>query len=67
MCSLPGSSDAVGQQCVTVSASSTSGSTQNVISGGTQPLTSTTQVYYRVTVKVTGPRNATSFIQTTLY
>lgn len=67
MCSLPGSSDAVGQQCVTVSTSSTSGSTQNVISGGTQPLTSSTQVYYRVTVKVTGPRNATSFIQTTLY
>jgi type IV pilus assembly protein PilX len=67
MCSLPGSTDAVGQQCVTVSTSSTGGSTQNVLGGGQQPLTSTTQVYYRVTVKVTGPRNATSFIQTTLY
>lgn len=68
MCSLPNASpDAVNQQCVTVSTSSTSGSTQNVISGGTQPLTNTTQVYYRVTVKVTGPKNATSYIQTTLY
>jgi len=68
MCKLPNASaDAVNQQCVTVSTSSTGGSTQNVLSGGNQPLTNTTQIYYRVTVKVTGPRNATSFIQTTLY
>jgi len=68
MCSLPNAGpNAVNQQCVTVSTTSTGGSTQNVLSGGQQPLTNTTQIYYRVTVKVTGPRNATSFIQTTLY
>ena len=68
MCRLANAStDDVNQQCVTVATSSTGGSTQNVLSGGNQPLTNTTQVYYRVTVKVTGPRNATSFIQTTLY
>jgi type IV pilus assembly protein PilX len=68
MCKLPNAStDDVNQQCVTVATTSTSGSTQNVISGGQQPLTNSTQVYFRVTVKVTGPKNATSFIQTTLY
>jgi len=68
MCRLANTSaDDINQQCVTVATSSTGGSTQNVISGGQQPLTNLTQVYFRVTVKVTGPKNATSFIQTTLY
>jgi len=68
MCKLPNASiDDVNQQCVVVATISTSGSTQNVISGGQQPLTSQSQVYYRVTVKVTGPKNATSLIQTSFY
>ncbi len=68
MCRLANAStDDVNQQCVTLATSSTGGSTQNVISGGQQPLSNLTQVYFRVTVKVTGPKNATSFIQTTLY
>lgn len=68
MCKLANAStDDVNQQCVTLATSSTGGSTQNVISGGQQPLTNLTQVYFRVTVKVTGPKNATSYIQTTLY
>lgn len=68
MCKVANAStDDVNQQCVTLATSSTGGSTQNVISGGQQPLTNNTQVYFRVTVKVTGPKNAISFIQTTLY
>ena len=68
MCSLANAStDDVNQQCVTVATTSSGGSTQNVISGGQAPLTNLTQVFFRVTVKVTGPKNATSFIQTTMY
>ena len=70
MCTLRNTSaDDVNQQCVfaETTAAATTGSTQNVLSGGNAPLAPTSQVYFRVTVKVTGPKNATSFIQTTLY
>jgi Tfp pilus assembly protein PilX len=70
MCTLPNTSiDDINQQCVfaTTTSSGSTGSTQNVLSGGQAPLTPTSQVYYRVTVKVTGPKNSISFIQTTLY
>lgn len=40
--------------------------TGNSMSGGTAHLTVNTQVYYRITVRVTGPRNTASFIQTTV-
>ncbi len=34
--------------------------------GGIAPITVATQVYYRITVRVTGARNAVSFVQTTV-
>ncbi len=40
--------------------------TGNSKSGGNAKLTVSTQVYYRITVRVTGPRNTVSFIQSTV-
>ena len=40
--------------------------TGNSKSGGNAKLTVSTQVYYRITVRVSGPRNTVSFIQSTV-
>ncbi len=43
-----------------------SGGTKGVVTYGAQALPGTTTIYYRVTVRVTGPRNTLSFVQAIL-
>lgn len=64
MCSQTGDAQATGNDCATSPVASDS-----TCSGGSScdaqkvNLASVSQVYYRITVKVTGPRNAQSYVQ----
>lgn len=65
MCNLPGQAYAAGPppvECVEPPTSSSSGSSMGA---GFIELNRPTSVYYRITVRTTGPRNSVSFIQTT--
>ncbi len=64
MCSAPGDSQAVGNDCSvspTASASTCSGGSS--CDAQKVNLNSVGQVYYRITVRVDGPRNTQSFVQ----
>lgn len=67
LCDLAG--NPLGVKCVRPPA--TSGSTNNsskaVVSAGSMPMSSTASAYYRITVRVVGPRNTTSYIQAVVY
>ena len=64
LCDHTGSSGAVGTSCATSNSQSTAtGSTKVGASYGQKALTTTVQVYYRITVKVVGPRNTVSYSQ----
>jgi Tfp pilus assembly protein PilX len=54
------------QQCVTLG-STASGGSKGGGSYGVLPLSNTVQPYYRITVRVTGPRNTTSYVQAIMY
>jgi Tfp pilus assembly protein PilX len=58
--------NAPGQQCVTLTSAGAGGS-KGGGSYGVLPLSNTIQPYYRVTVRVVGPRNTTSFVQSVMY
>ena len=69
MCSKAGATnDATppAQQCATVTAAGAGGS-QAGAAYGAQALTNTVQPYFRITVRVKGPRNTYSYIQTIMY
>lgn len=53
-------------QSAVSSSSSGSGGSKGVVSYGQQVLPSTSTIFYRVTVRVTGPRNTTSYVQAIL-
>ena len=64
MCDHTGSPGAVGTSCATTnSQSAATGSTRVGTSYGQKALTTSVQVYYRITVKVVGPRNTVSYSQ----
>ena len=64
LCDHIGSSGAVGTSCATSNSQSAAiGSTRVSASYGQKALTTTVQVYYRITVKVVGPRNTVSYSQ----
>ena len=52
--------------CVTISSGGT-GSTKGGGSYGSKPLTGSSQVYYRITVRTTGPKNTVSYVQAMIY
>lgn len=60
------SANAPGQQCVTLQTTGASGSKAGA-SYGSMSLTGSLQVYYRVTARVTGPRNTVSYVQSIMY
>ena len=62
MCSIPGSVNASGQSCATVTASGI-GSSQDAPDYSTYGLKVRNQIYYRITSKVTGPKNTVTFVQ----
>jgi len=67
LCQNAGESvNAPGQQCVTLQSSGT-GTPKGGGSYGFLPLIGTLQVYYRVTVRVSGPRNTVSYVQAVMY
>ena len=53
-------------QSAVASAGGSSGGSKGVVSYGNQALPSTSTIFYRVTVKVTGPRNTSSYVQAIL-
>lgn len=60
------SANAPGQQCVSLTGAGASGS-KGGASYGSTPLSGTLQVYYRVTARVSGPRNTVSYVQSVMY
>jgi hypothetical protein len=61
MCDFAGNPSAV--NCVRTSAGGTVGGTQGGATYGGAALPSTSQIYYRITARVTGPRNTVSYVQ----
>jgi hypothetical protein len=49
--------------CVRTSLGGTTGGTQGGATYGGAALPSTSQIYYRITARVTGPRNTVSYVQ----
>ncbi len=71
MCQNPGTGTSALANCVKTSGSSSSGggadgATKGTVSYSTLALPASTVIYYRVTVRVLGPRNTLSFIQAML-
>ena len=66
LCAAVGAVNDPSQSCVTVGSAS-SGGTQTGASYGQQALSNTTAPYFRITVRVTGPRNTTSYVQSIMY
>lgn len=50
--------------CYTSAGTTGAGSTKGGASYGAMPLTGTSQVYYRITIRSQGPRNTVSYVQT---
>jgi Tfp pilus assembly protein PilX len=67
MCAVPGASSGTGapanQECVTVSDPGKGGPKE----AGQIALTGTSQVYFRVTARIEGPKNTVSYVQTMVY
>lgn len=61
MCDLAGNPGSV--NCVRTSTGGTTGGTQGGATYGGYALPTTSQIYYRITARVTGPRNTVSYVQ----
>lgn len=61
MCELAGNPGNV--NCVRTSTGGTAGGTRGGATYGSAALPSTSQIYYRITARVTGPRNTVSYVQ----
>lgn len=61
MCELAGNPGSV--NCVRTSAGGTASGTKGGATYGSFALPSTSQIYYRITTRVTGPRNTVSYVQ----
>jgi Tfp pilus assembly protein PilX len=62
LCSIPGNINGVGQTCA-FSTQSQVGSTQSAPDYSSYGLTTALSPYYRVTVRVNGPKNTVSYVQ----
>lgn len=66
LCELPGDPAAV--NCIKSAATTTSATgTKGAAAYGTYAIAVPTSAYYRITVRVLGPRNNTSYVQATVY
>jgi len=61
MCEVAGNPGSV--NCVRTTTGGTTGGTQGGATYGGAALPGTSQIYYRITVRVTGPRNTVSYVQ----
>jgi len=66
LCSLPGAYNVSGQDCAVSYGNSGTGSTQRTVDTPDQPLFGNPYYFYRVTIRVDGPKNTTSYVQTLL-
>lgn len=70
LCEAAGSATSAGANCVRTATEGTAGpgagGTMGVVSYGTTALPPPTTIYYRLTIRVAGPRNTLSFIQAVL-
>ncbi len=66
LCNITGSVNDPAQSCATVG-SAGAGGTKSGAAYGQQALSNTTAPYFRATVRVTGPRNTVSYLQTIMY
>lgn len=67
LCDLAG--NPIGVKCVRppATAGSTNNSSKGVVSAGSLPLSATASAYYRITVRISGPRNTNSYVQAIVY
>jgi type IV pilus assembly protein PilX len=63
MCATPGDPLSVGTNCSETSATVSTGSSQT---SGSVSLTTSTQIYYRITSRTLGPRNTVSYVQSVI-
>lgn len=66
LCSAAGPADAAGTECVTLT-DPTSGGSMRALEGGEKVLAGSSQIYYRITARVDGPKNTVSIVQATVY
>jgi Tfp pilus assembly protein PilX len=69
ICQLPGDPNTAAANCVKTTTTATGGSaggTKGAVTYGGQALPGVQVIYYRVTVRVLGPRNTRSFVQAVL-
>jgi type IV pilus assembly protein PilX len=66
MCQLAGDQNAPNANCVRVASAATTASTKGAVGYGQQALLGATSTYYRVTVRIDGPRNTVSYVQAML-
>ena len=69
ICQLAGDPNTAGANCVKTTTAATGGSTggtKGAVTYGGQALPGVQVIYYRVTVRVVGPRNPRSFVQAVL-
>lgn len=66
LCNCAGSVNGANQQCVSVS-SAMAGGSQTAGGYGIMPISNTIQPYFRITVRVAGPRNTTSYVQVIMF
>ena len=67
MCDATGNPASINCIRVTDSTGSTAGGSKGAAAFGTYAITSPSQAFFRVTVRVIGPRNTTSYVQAVLY
>ena len=63
MCQFAGDQNAPNANCVKVPSAATGVSTKGAVGYGTQALPGSSATYYRVTVRIQGPRNTVSYVQ----
>ena len=64
-----GAGNPIGVKCVRppATAGSTNNSSKGVVSAGSLPMTATANAYYRISVRISGPRNTNSYVQAIVY
>ena len=67
LCSIPGASDSNNCSIYTPPDTADDGKGALCVGGCPKAFTSLTSVYYRITTRVTGPRNTTSFVETIVH
>ena len=66
MCEFAGDQNQAATNCIKVPSSDVVSSTKGTVGYGTQALQTATSTYYRITVRIDGPRNTVSYVQAML-